>query len=100
MVHKLVFSPQIPDDLRLALEHYESISLELANRFRSFVELRFDDIAERPESFPFDVPPIRFARIEKFPYIIFFMVKPQFVSVISVLHGSSAPNRWRDRERL
>lgn len=67
MAHKLILNPHIPGDLVEALDYYAPMSLELANRFRQRVKNRLDDVAERPESFPFDIPPIRFARIERFP---------------------------------
>jgi plasmid stabilization system protein ParE len=87
----------IPDDLAEPLDYYEKISSDLANRFRASVDQRLDDIAERPESFPVDVPPIRFAKIDRFPYLVFFSVKATFVSVIAILHGSSDPSNWRNR---
>lgn len=97
MTPKLIFAPGVPDDLLVALEYYDSISPELANRFRANVNRRLRDIAVEPEIFPFDVPPIRFARIAQFPYLIFFVDKPTFVSVLAVLHGSSDPDKWRQR---
>jgi hypothetical protein len=98
VAHKLIFNPLIPDDLAEALDYYEKISPDLANRFRTSVDRRLDDIAERPESYPVDVPPIRFAKIERFPYLVFFSVKARFVSVIAIVHGSSEPSKWRSRK--
>ncbi len=98
MARRLVFNSSIPDDLAVALEYYEEISPALANRFRENTDRRLDDIAERPESFPVDIPPIRFAKIDRFPYLIFFVAKTDFVSVIAIVHASSEPRTWRDRE--
>lgn len=66
MANKLIFHPHIPDDVVAAVTYYEEISSELANRFWEQVNRRLDDIAARPESFPMDVAPIRFARLERF----------------------------------
>ena len=41
---------------------------------------------------------VRFAKIDRFPYLVFFSVSPRFVSVIAIVHGSSEPGKWRDRE--
>lgn len=98
MAHRLIFNPLIPGDLVDALDYYENITPELANRFRVNVDQRLDEIASRAESFPIDVSPIRFAKIDRFPYLIFFIAKTDFVSVIAIVHGSSEPSRWRDRE--
>jgi plasmid stabilization system protein ParE len=97
VAHRLIFNPSVPDDLSRALEYYEGISTTLANRFRENVNPRLDEIAEHPESFAVDIAPIRFAKIDRFPYLVFFAVKPDFVSVLAILHGSSDPSRWRDR---
>ena len=98
MARRLIFNPSIPADLTAALEYYDAISPALGDRFRSQVEQRLDDIAVRPESFPLDVFPIRFANIDQFPYLIFFSLKSDIVSVIAIAHGSSKPDVWRNRE--
>ena len=97
MTRRLIFAPSIPGDLRAALDYYDQLSPKLANQFRLNVDKRLDDIAARPESFSIDVDPVRFARIDRFPYVIFFVVQPEFVSIIAVLHGASNPTKWRNR---
>ena len=97
MAHRLLFEPAIPGDLAGALDYYEEISPTLANRFRRSVNQCLDRIAKQPESFPFDIQPIRFAKVGRFPYLILFVVKPNFVSLIAIVHGSSKPERWRER---
>ena len=97
MAHDLIFDPSIPDDLVNTLYYYEAISPTLANRLRVGIDKRLDDIADRPESFPFDVRPIRFARLERFPYVIFFVVRKSHVIILAIVHGSSEPKKWRER---
>lgn len=97
MARRLIFNRLIPDDLTAALDYYEEISPALADQFRAEVNRRLDDITERPESFPVDVSPIRFAKLHRFPYLAFFVVKSEFVSVIAIVHGSSEPDEWRNR---
>ncbi len=81
----------------MALDYYEEISPALADRFRAEVNRRLDEIAERPESFPVDVSQIRFAKLHRFPYLVFFAVQSEFISVIAIVHGSSAPDEGRNR---
>ena len=97
MARKLIFNPSVPEDLAAALDHYDKISPDLGNRFRTSVDRRLDDIAERPESFPVDIPPVRFAKIDRFPYLVFFSLKANYLSVIAIVHGSWEPSSWRDR---
>jgi toxin ParE1/3/4 len=97
VARRLIFAPQVPDDLVAAVDYYEQISSALANDFRQHVNDKLDDIAERPESFPVDVGTVRFARVDRFPYLIFFVAHQDFVSIIAILHGASEPARWRNR---
>lgn len=97
MAHKLRFHSAIPEDLVNALDYYDEISNALGNRFRDNVDRRLDDIATNPEMFPFDVPPVRFAKIDRFPYLIFFAVTTEVVRILAIVHGASNPEKWRTR---
>lgn len=92
VAHKLRFHSAIPDDLVNALDYYDGISNALGNRFRNSVDRRLDDIANVPEMFPFDIPPVRFAKIDRFPYLIFFVVKSEVVRILAIVHGASNPD--------
>ncbi|MDC0936985.1 type II toxin-antitoxin system RelE/ParE family toxin [Pirellulales bacterium] len=98
MAGSLKLHPSIPDDLLDAMSYYDDISLEIGDRFREEVDGIFDLIAERPNSFPVDVPPVRFAKLRRFPYVVFFVPKSTFVSIMAVVHGSTDPATWRQRE--
>ena len=97
MARRLVFHPSIPDDLAGAVGYYEDISTVLANRFRDQVNRRLNEIVDNPESFPLDLAPVRFAKIERFPYIVFFAVNEFMVSILAIVHGRSDPTKWQDR---
>ena len=97
MTHELRFHRAASHDLANALDYYDQISSELATRFRNNANKKFDSIVEQPESFPLDVLQIRYAKIKRFPYLIFFIVKPKYVLVLAVVHGASNPETWRIR---
>ena len=73
----LVNCSTIPDDLLDAVDYYNGISIALSNRFRENVDQRLSDIASNPEMFPFDFPPVRFAKIDRFPYLILSLRIPK-----------------------
>ena len=83
MAHKLIFHPSISVDLAGAVGYYEEISIVLANRFRDQVNRRLNEICDHPELFPLDLAPVRFAKIEHFPYIVFFAVNEFTVSILA-----------------
>ena len=97
MAHKLRFHSAIPDAPLSALDYYDGLSVALGNRFREHVDRRLDEIAHNPEMFPIDVSPVRFAKIDRFPYLIFFAMKSKFVRILAIVHGAADPDKWRTR---
>jgi hypothetical protein len=97
MADPLRFHPLVASDLRDAIGWYDGISVGLGNRFRMLVDSRFDDIAERPESFPHAFDDVRFARVQRFPYLILFRETQDVIHVLGVFHGASDPGKWRQR---
>ncbi|MDA0281856.1 MAG: type II toxin-antitoxin system RelE/ParE family toxin [Planctomycetota bacterium] len=97
MPDRLRFHSLFVSDLEKAVEWYDSVSVELGNRFRSMVDSRFDDIAESSESFGLVFEDVRFARLRKFPYIILFRPVSNTVHVLGLFHGASNPEKWHRR---
>ena len=99
MARLLRYHPLVADDISAAIEWCEEQSTGLGDRFRSAVDVRFDDIVRAPEMFPraFDDLDFRFARIPKFPYLILYRIRADFVDVLGVFHSASDPAKWRRR---
>lgn len=97
MADRLRFHPRVVDDLRAAIGWYEGISVELGKRFRSLVDARFDDLLERPESFPTAFDDVRLARVRRFPYLLLFHESGNAIHVLGVFHAASDPAKWRQR---
>lgn len=99
MAKRLRYHPLVADDISAGIDWYEARSAGLGERFRSAVDARFDDIASAPEVFTraFDDLDYRFARIRKFPYLILYRVRSEFVNVLGVFHSASDPAKWRRR---
>ena len=97
MPDRLRFHPQLPADLQEAIRWYDEISTDLGNRFRESIDARFDDIAEHPDSFAIAFEEVRFARIQRFPYLLLFRVHGEIVHVLGVFHVASNPERWSER---
>ena len=62
MSEDLRFHPRIPFDLAEAITHYESISADLANRFRHSVSNVLKQIREFPEMYSVVFDDVRFVR--------------------------------------
>ncbi|MCA9146944.1 MAG: type II toxin-antitoxin system RelE/ParE family toxin [Planctomycetaceae bacterium] len=98
MADSLRFHPLVADDLSAATEWYDSISVELGNRFRADVNSRLDAVELRPESFAIVDAPLRAARAGRFPYLIVFE-HSRLTEVLGVFHSASDPSKWRGRLR-
>jgi plasmid stabilization system protein ParE len=99
MAKSLRYHPLVADDITAAIDWYEGRSTGLGERFRCAVDARFDDILASPELFgrAFDDLDIRFVRVRKFPYLVFYRVGAEIVDVLGVFHSASDPTKWRRR---
>ena len=99
MASRLRCHLRVPADLIEAIAWFERRSTGLGDRFRAAVDARFDDIERDPELFPraFDDLDFRFVRVRRFPYVVLFQVRGEFVFVLGVFHSASDPTKWRER---
>jgi toxin ParE1/3/4 len=98
-VARLRFTRWVPGDLIEAIDWYDSKSKGLGDRFRAAVRAALADIEKSPELYPLAFPDlnVRFYRIRRFPYLILYRVEASMTLVISVRHGASNPEKWRQR---
>jgi hypothetical protein len=69
------YHPLVAIDLRDACQHYDAIAFSLGNRFRTDVQLKIQEIVDRPESFGRIGGTFRGALINRFPYVVVFTVE-------------------------
>jgi plasmid stabilization system protein ParE len=65
-------SPDVLAELDEAIDWYAGRSPDTARRFIEAVETALDRICKQPERFPWRSSRFRYARVDKFPYIIAF----------------------------
>ncbi len=98
MAKPLRFHPLVADDLVSAGDWYDEISTELGNRFRDWVDASFDAVESRSEAYGMVDPPLRAARVNRFPYLILFEITITTIEVLGVFHTASDPDKWRKRK--
>lgn len=76
---------------------YESEMSGLGNRFQTEAARIVQRIAENPLQFPVVHKRIRRARLNVFPYSLFFCVESDDVFVIACFHSSRDPRQWQER---
>jgi len=84
-------------DIGEAFRWYEERSDGLGHEFLRAVRVALRAIEHAPLQFPVVTDDIRKARLRRFPYMIYFVVLPQHISVIAVVHGRQHPRRWQAR---
>ena len=80
-----------------AFRWYEDRSSGLGYEFLRAVRATLAQIEREPELYPFAVEDIRKAPLHRFPYVAYYVVLPQGISVLAVVHGRRHPRRWQSR---
>jgi toxin ParE1/3/4 len=100
-VNVRVLSPALRE-IAEAAEWFDARRIGLGGEFWSLV----DDVLARIESNPLqfarsefstDEVELRYAIVERFHYVVHFMIERDEVQVVSIAHGARKPGYWRDR---
>lgn len=94
MTPRFTLRPRAEHDIQAAFEWYESQRPGLGEEFLVAVRQRLEALRTFPESCPVIYRHVRRAVVSRFPYLIFYFVKPTRVSVLAVLHHARDPAKW------
>ena len=95
---RVEFSRRAVDELQEASEWYEARQAGLGQAFIEAARETADRIAEHPRAFPFAVEDMRRANFPKrWPYSLFFVVRPDRSIVIATLSQRQDLRRLRGR---
>jgi toxin ParE1/3/4 len=95
-VRRVVIEPGAQADIRAAFEFYEERHPGLGDDFREQIRLAVQKIGEHPNSYPEIEGGVRWALAYRFPFKLFFLVDPDAVRIIAVLHGARHWDTWRE----
>lgn len=87
MTRGLIIRPEAATELADAAAWYDDQRDGLGIELLADVRQTIDTIIERPESFPVVYRTARRALAGRFPYIVYFAVRPNAVIVIAILHS-------------
>jgi plasmid stabilization system protein ParE len=97
MTRRVVLRQRAHNDLRSGFEWYERQRPGLGESFLLAVEERLENIAAFPDANRLIYRQVRRAVVERFPYLIFYVVKAERVDVLAVLHHARNPADWPSR---
>jgi len=99
MNRRLIIRPEAEADITDCVEWYDSREPGLGLKFISEVYLAIARALESPESFTRvrRNPIVRRVLTRRFPYRIFFIVRPDAIIVFAVLHAAQHDRAWKHR---
>jgi plasmid stabilization system protein ParE len=83
--------------MQAAFEWYESQRVGLGAQFLAAVRERLEAIRNFPEASPVVYRAIHRAVVSRFPYLIFYIVRPERITVLAILHHARNPAVWPRR---
>jgi plasmid stabilization system protein ParE len=97
MTRRFILRPRAENDIQAAFEWYESQRAGLGDQFLAAVRERLEAIRNFPDANPVVYRAIRRAVVSRFPYLIFYVVRPERIAVLAVLHHARNPAVWPRR---
>jgi toxin ParE1/3/4 len=97
MSRRLILRPEAEEDVRQGYLWYEERQAGLGQRFITALDAALAAIQERPEAYHQVEGEVRRALAKRFPYGIFYVVEPQRIVVLAVLHTARDPQVWQAR---
>ena len=97
MNYSLIIRPEAEEDMTEGRDWYDGQREGLGSEFLTAVEDAFDRICNNPELYAPEYKAVRRARMNRFPYVIYYRIAGKSLEVIAVQHGRRNPRRWRSR---
>lgn len=97
MTRQFILRARAEQDIQSVFEWYESQRAGLGVEFLVVLRERLEAVRSSPESSPVLYHGIRRAVVPRFPYLIFYVARPERVAVLAVLHCARNPALWPRR---
>lgn len=94
MTRRFVLRSRSERDIQSVFDWYESQQPGLGDEFLASLRERLETICKFPESSPMLYRDVRRAVVSRFPYVVFYVVRPTRIAVLAVLHQSRNPEVW------
>ena len=94
MTRRMVFRRRFADDLLAGISWYAARQPSLGQEFRDAVLATVDLIGTNPTLYGIIHRQVRRATLRRFPYGIFYLLEPQRIVVLRLLHSARDPKLW------
>jgi toxin ParE1/3/4 len=89
--------PQAQEELDASFDHYEQEKPGLGVEFLIAIRTMLENIATNPLLYAAVHRNVRETIVPRFPFCIYFIVKPSRIRVVSIFHTSRDPQVWQGR---
>jgi toxin ParE1/3/4 len=95
------FHPEARAEYLDALQWYIERSYQVGRSFQQEFGHCVALIESGPHQWPMFEDPVRFVRLRRFPYVLYYeQVATEQVQVLAVAHASRRPGYWRHRRQV
>ena len=85
------------EELAVAFRWYEHRAVGLGHEYLRAVRVAFGCLSRTPELGSIVLDDIRHLPLARFPYVIYYVIERDGLSVLAVIHGRRHPGRWQSR---
>jgi plasmid stabilization system protein ParE len=93
----VILRPPAEPDVQLIRAELEAIREGLADRFAGRLRELLERIEFMPEMYGVVWRDVRAARVKRFRYVVYYVVFPDRVEVLAVMHGARDASAWKRR---
>lgn len=98
MKFEVQLSEEAEEDVFESFNWYEKKQSGLGDEFLSEIQNSFQLIGKNPESYRIRYrQKVRAFVVDRFPFLILYIIKEKMVDVVSVFHTSRNPKTWKKR---
>jgi toxin ParE1/3/4 len=94
---RYVFHPEALAEYGEAVQYYAQQRTEVAQAFVNAVEDAVYRVREAPTRYATIDEDVRRCMTDKFPYGILYIIEPDYILILAVMHCSREPRYWKDR---
>ncbi|MBI1248737.1 type II toxin-antitoxin system RelE/ParE family toxin [bacterium] len=97
MAAEISITEDAENDIAHAYQWYERCRSGLGEQFVSCIDDRIEIISQMPELYEKVYKEFRRAIVRRFPYVIFYELSENMVTIYGVFHASRHPDTWKKR---
>ena len=97
MAVELIITVEAERDAQEAYDWYEKRRFGLGEEFLGCVDICIEQICRSPQSYAKVHEDYRRVKVRRFPYLIFYELTNDKVTVFCIIHSAREPSKWRER---